>query len=296
MGEENEPKQSSQQSQETRPFFIEGDTAAPPNYKQDYKRRFKRPRCFAHKWVVRPTSWVVRWLDQHNGVVTAVATVAIAYLTWSLTSDSRRQAESSDGQLQAIKRQLGVMESDQRPWISNEVHSKFDLGPNGIIIALIYPLTNKGRTPAQQVFPIGFFFADSDGDSAQETVAKMCKIDVQNNFGLTIFPDQHIDQVYNTVLTRDFVASSYKGGIIFKEKTFKLNNALLFFGGCIKYKFSSENSTNHYSFFLYDVAEKDTGKELNIANWINTGDVSDLHEGKLGLLPIFIGSQGFYAN
>jgi hypothetical protein len=59
----------------------------------------------------------ITWADKHDGVITAFATVAIALLTNSLAADSRRQAETANGQLKIMQRQLDEMRDEQRAWI-----------------------------------------------------------------------------------------------------------------------------------------------------------------------------------
>ena len=63
------------------------------------------------KYVSKLINNSFRFLESHNGAVTAAATVAIGCLTYSLAQDSRRQAESVEGQLKIMRDQLSEMKS-----------------------------------------------------------------------------------------------------------------------------------------------------------------------------------------
>jgi hypothetical protein len=53
---------------------------------------------------------IVSWLNFHNGLLTAIATAAIAYLTVSVSADSKRQAETAVGLLSANQSQQKIMQ------------------------------------------------------------------------------------------------------------------------------------------------------------------------------------------
>jgi hypothetical protein len=106
------------------------------------------------KWVLHPLAFAIRWLDEHGGAVTAAATVAIACLTYYLAHDSRRQADSANGQLGVMKRQLDAMQAQTRPWLKGEFKLvKLSKGENGTLNAEIdVRFVNIGNYPAQIVW------------------------------------------------------------------------------------------------------------------------------------------------
>jgi hypothetical protein len=65
------------------------------------------PGNFAEKWLIRPIGGAVSWLDGHNGLVTALATVAVAVLTYFV-------AVYASGQLRIFGAQLNEMQSTGR--------------------------------------------------------------------------------------------------------------------------------------------------------------------------------------
>jgi hypothetical protein len=88
----------------------------------------------------------LRWIDVHNGLFTAAATVAIAVLTVYVVHFTSEQGKITN-------RQLSVMEADQRPWIKTEITFASDLTYSDIrmSVTLHYSLKNVGRSPALNV-------------------------------------------------------------------------------------------------------------------------------------------------
>lgn len=93
------------------------------------------------RWIGR----CARWPDNHDGLITALATIVIAYLTYSLANDSARQADISQGTLKAIEGQLDTMRLDQRAWIGGPDASYKD----GIAT---FVFTNTGKTPTTGLY------------------------------------------------------------------------------------------------------------------------------------------------
>jgi hypothetical protein len=86
------------------------ENASPPNEQEIARRHNEETARNRERFIYRPIKTVADWLDSHNGLVTAAATVAIAWLTWSLSSDSSRQAETANGILSATRAQQTAME------------------------------------------------------------------------------------------------------------------------------------------------------------------------------------------
>jgi hypothetical protein len=62
-------------------------------------------------WAISPIRRIVDWLDTHDGLLTAIATVAIAAFTYYLAHDSAQQARISGDQLDAMRGQLTEMKT-----------------------------------------------------------------------------------------------------------------------------------------------------------------------------------------
>jgi hypothetical protein len=92
------------------PPEIADDTDAPSDPKTP-KGAIEQGKAFTYRFVGAPLRWLVLWLHQHDGLITALATVAIAYLTISLAGDSARQADTTNGQLRVMQSQLTEMQS-----------------------------------------------------------------------------------------------------------------------------------------------------------------------------------------
>jgi hypothetical protein len=88
----------------------------------------------------------LRWIDNHNGLLTAAATVAIAVLTYYVVQFTSEQGKITN-------RQLAVMEADQRPWIKTDLSFASDLtySDNRMDVTFHYVLKNVGRSPALSV-------------------------------------------------------------------------------------------------------------------------------------------------
>jgi hypothetical protein len=90
---------------------------------------------------------VVNWFDVHNGFVTALATIAIALLTFVYVRYSRAQWAVMREQLNEMKTASAL---DQRAWVGtiDESQLTFTLGQNVVVVV---PVKNSGKTPALMV-------------------------------------------------------------------------------------------------------------------------------------------------
>lgn len=69
--------------------------------KHNRERFIFAPLRRALKWLQNASAW----LNSHNGLVTALATVVIAWLTYSISTDSSRQGGVMQGQLDEMRKQ-----------------------------------------------------------------------------------------------------------------------------------------------------------------------------------------------
>lgn len=112
-------------------------------------------QCAAHHLGPYALFWVIAVIDQHNGFVTALGTVAVAAFTWTLwrTSDkqSRLTRESIDEAVASSERQLRpyvhVKDSEHR--ISLQTRPDGTQYVEGIVFWFVWQ--NAGQTPAERV-------------------------------------------------------------------------------------------------------------------------------------------------
>jgi hypothetical protein len=119
------------------------------HYAAAAKKKYEVAR--QHGWkalqaVGRGLAAPLRWIDNHNGLLTAAATVAIAVLTYYVVQFTSEQGKITN-------RQLAVMEADQRPWIKTDLSFASDLtySDNRMDVTFHYVLKNVGRSPALSV-------------------------------------------------------------------------------------------------------------------------------------------------
>lgn len=102
----------------------------------------KSPKIFFIKW----GSGLIDWIDAHNGLMTALATVAIACLTWFISSDSHDQLDAVRGQQAVMQSQLDEIKLEQRPWVAISATLKpIEIG-KPIVIQIAF--SNVGHKPA----------------------------------------------------------------------------------------------------------------------------------------------------
>jgi hypothetical protein len=148
-----DPSENGDQSEPLPLDHKSSDRATAPQQKDIPGINVQKAKQPGYNCFVRPLTWFVAWLDSHNGLMTALATATIALLTWSLSEDSRRQADAANDQFKVIQGQLKVMEADQRPWISLEMQMDGPLIHDAIGWQLLikYNLKNVGKSPADDV-------------------------------------------------------------------------------------------------------------------------------------------------
>jgi hypothetical protein len=89
-----------------------------PQHQEKTKSYKDKSKAFFQKFIWRWITHAVRLANDNNGLVTALATVAIAALTWSISEDSKQQAKIARDQFKVMQGQLDAMEADRRPWVS----------------------------------------------------------------------------------------------------------------------------------------------------------------------------------
>jgi hypothetical protein len=81
--------------------------------------------------IVKGFQGVISWLNVHNGLLTAIATAAIAYLTVSISTDSKRQAETAVDLLSENQSQQKIMQGQldemqkQREFTIDQLRASF---------------------------------------------------------------------------------------------------------------------------------------------------------------------------
>jgi hypothetical protein len=138
---------------------------ASQHYAAAAKEKYEVARQYVWKalqTVGRGLAASLRWIDTHNGLLTAAATVAIAFLTYYVARFTYEQG-------QITNRQLAVMEADQRPWIATTIEpaESLAIGPDSARLKFKYSLENTGRTPAFNVVPIPEIIAQMSGGYPQ---------------------------------------------------------------------------------------------------------------------------------
>src|SRR5271170_4885001 len=125
---------------------------SPTEKTERYNQQTERNR---EKFIYAPLRWIFEKLEHYHGVVLAIATVVIAWLTWSLAVDSSRQAGIADGQLDAMRTQqtimqgqLDAMKQESRAWVGPSKIYFVDPNNNEEPLKVLIEYRNFGRTPA----------------------------------------------------------------------------------------------------------------------------------------------------
>jgi hypothetical protein len=109
MSEEQKPEDDNNNTGTAGPNPPEGDqNPHSPQEQKSSKYKIYPAKDILSTIIFKPIKRIVKILHEYDGVVTALATVVIAYLTSSLAIDSSRQATFVEGQLQVMKSQLEI--------------------------------------------------------------------------------------------------------------------------------------------------------------------------------------------
>lgn len=111
------------------------------------------PGPFPHQRAGRARR-IWRWIERHDGLLTAIATIILAAITLFLWIDS-------NGQLKTIQRQVHEMEAARRPWVPAKATVSLPLSYNAGVgsvptaqlptLGLLFQLKNVGNSPAFNV-------------------------------------------------------------------------------------------------------------------------------------------------
>lgn len=105
---------------------------------------------------VRWLGVAVRWLDGHDGLITAIATVAIAALTWVLAEYASDQGEILNRQFRLAKEQSDAYNTTERAFVTvSDVRvSTMHNGPDKSVISHYFwtpIIENSGNTPTRDL-------------------------------------------------------------------------------------------------------------------------------------------------
>lgn len=152
---ENDGNAASEQSQGIPP---QQEGTAAPSEREIAERNNQRAINNREQFLYRPVRNFINCLNRHDGVITAAATVAIASLTYSLSVDSSRQADTANEQFRIMRSQLEEMRIEKRAWVgvigASMVGEKNE-NPVPIATGLPFVVTtyyrNSGHEPATKV-------------------------------------------------------------------------------------------------------------------------------------------------
>jgi type II secretory pathway pseudopilin PulG len=135
-GRSKKPDQSSVTNDDSTSQMPE-EKATPNNSKIS-----RPPQIFIARWVGK----IIKLLNDLNGLMTALATVAIAVLTWFISKDSHDQLDAVKGQQSVMQRQLDEIKEEQRPWVAISVALETPTVGKSLAVQINY--NNVGHKPA----------------------------------------------------------------------------------------------------------------------------------------------------
>jgi hypothetical protein len=146
--------------------------------------------------IILITFWHLReWLHSIEGIITALATAAIAAFTWTLWQSSEKMWGVTKISAEAAKKSADASLLALRPWVSCEVSIISDLTyrSNGDpCITIQFTLKNIGRSPAMGVQLLHWFNLLSPVHThsihAQQRIADLFKGLPAQDHGLLLFP------------------------------------------------------------------------------------------------------------
>ncbi|MCE9650243.1 MAG: hypothetical protein K8R18_11540 [Parvibaculum sp.] len=118
MTEAEEPTGQADESKRSPPTPESSESTSAPQSKKIPKKYIHNAQQFGRIFIIRPLDIVVIWLDGHDGLVTALATVAIAWLTWNLATYAGHQEKIIQGQLAEMHSQAQAFNATQRAFVT----------------------------------------------------------------------------------------------------------------------------------------------------------------------------------
>ncbi len=259
------------------------NNARPPNYQKKSAEYYQRTKPLIWWLVGRHIVWTAKALDPYSALLTALATVALAVLTYFLAvyandlgTVSGKQLEAMKGQQSVMQGQLDEMRLEQRPWLKVEssAGTGYDEGDGKIWAPhdVDLEITNTGKTPAFFV-SIDFRITDANVHSAtieQEAACSPWRGKLgsrQIERGPTLFPGQSMTMSVGADLNPEKIAESKRvwenavaSGRIQRPPNYP-HKELIFnpesflypqLSGCINYK-STPGGEWHQTGFIYDI-------------------------------------------
>jgi uncharacterized cupin superfamily protein len=111
MNEAEKSPDTSDESKDLAPTLVESDSAPTPQQENIADSYVQKAKQFWWLYVVSRVAWLIKQLDAHAGYLTALATVAIAILTYFVASYASKQETTFGGQLHVMQEQLNEMKS-----------------------------------------------------------------------------------------------------------------------------------------------------------------------------------------
>jgi hypothetical protein len=193
----------------------------------------------------------VRWLDSHDGLLTAIATVVIAIFTVVLAiyaggqgSISGKQTTILDQQKNIMQGQLNELQSEQRPWVyvTPEIASDLTNPPGVYFVWMNFKLKNVGRLPAfattirMQLIPLG---NPTDYVAFQKQI---CTQTAQENSSdsIVLFPGQEFPKQL--------------AGSVGVEQVGTRTSLIFYLLGCVDYRLRPDGR-HHQTWFGYSLVE-----------------------------------------
>lgn len=212
---------------------------------------------------VRPLLWVIKKIDLHNALVTAIATLAIAVYTYVLAHYAREQGEITgrqtsilyqqtsimDQQKRIMERQIAEMRSEQRAWIFFDLVSGSGItyDKNGLNVTLVYRLQNVGHYPARNVQVISGLLVKGpniDPLGYQRRICKRARREQSSRDGISIFPGANLP-----VQSTDY----FTGQPPLDTTSSKPGKPIeLIIVGCVDYLMPGD-TTHHQTGFAYEI-------------------------------------------
>lgn len=204
-------------------------------------------------WVL---GWVVFWIKHNEGLVTAAATIAIAWFTWTLRN-------STDSLWDVSNKTLIV---SSRPWLTlqPQISAGFlKINDNGIMLGSVaMRVKNIGKSPAERITANAAIvdeFSDTETalnkmiDSFTSKKGLRGWLDESSEIGRTLFPDEGHEFLRHLQLEKKDLRKDYRGvlGII----------------GVIGYV-SEVTGGRHFTYFIARLRQIENQTEIaRLTNW-----------------------------
>lgn len=203
--------------------------------------------CATHHISLVALWHIGKFLEDHAGAITAVASGAIGFFTLTLWYATRKLHESAVEQADLAKQSIKLYRdnfiADQRPWLSTDVKIASPMNfQNGPSVLLKIIIKNIGRSPAMQVTTFAVILPVEKAISPIETIKDHSAKFGPSSIGHTIFPNHEIE------------ANHSVGGVPIEYTKTPIPPCLLV---CVKYKFTFADEVRQTS-QLFSLVRIDT--------------------------------------